>query len=218
MMAPGIFLKLLRTEFPENVIHLCAIHTDSRLPEKYILAKDGKQWFIGPDNGFLPIGLTEEATYYKLPELPYGKDPMFHCFVPVLQTLMENHFSTESFEAEEKPRKYLFPTPTVTGNVWRLMVVYNDAEGNAYLNMDKSEFEKFTSNRSFRIRLGLKDNIEQISASYRDVQEGNKLALFGYGNLLQIAIHCGSAEQYLGLKYGTMVMLEISESSILNSA
>jgi S-adenosylmethionine hydrolase len=210
MMAPGIFLKLILSHFPENTFHLCPLHIESRLPEKYVMALSHGQYFLGPDNGFLPIAFGDnESTYYKLSDPERGNDVMKHTFVPTVQKMVNGQFNDSSLAVEDKPRKYLLPAPTVSGNIWRLMVLYNDSQGNAYLNMDKAEFDRITEGKKFRIRLSHKDNIENIAISYHDVQEGNKLAIFGLGDMLQIAINCGSAEQYLGLRHGSMVMMEI---------
>lgn len=210
VIAPSIFLKLCYAQFPEGTVHLAPLHIESKLPEKYILAVGHGQYFVGPDNGLFPMALGSDAIYYyKLPR-PSGKSNIIEdVMIPAAVSLLSSGTSAFQENPENNPRRLIMPLAALTGNVLRLVVLYNDSHGNAYLNMDKAEFLKITDGKRFALKLGFKDEITEISSSYHDIPEGDKLAIFGLGDLLQICVNCGSAEQYLGLKAGKMVMLEI---------
>ncbi|MCC7296967.1 MAG: SAM-dependent chlorinase/fluorinase [Bacteroidia bacterium] len=208
IISPGIFMRLAYKDFPADTIHICLLHIESRSPEKYTVAKAANQYFIGPDNGFLPIALENEAVeYYKLPASG-AKDLFRDIFIPAALRIVQEDAAVFAI-SEESPKKFLMPSPAITGNTYRLSVLYNDSHGNAYLNMTKSEFDRITQGKKFSLKIGYNDHIDRISEAYHDHSEGDKLALFGLGDMLQISINCGSAAQYLGLKYNKMVMLEI---------
>lgn len=209
--APGIFLRLIIEDFPENSIHLCMLHIESKLPEKYIFAEYKNRYFLAPDNGLLPLAFgIENLKTYQL-EIPQNATDIFKAvYLPCLEKIgSANRDMHNLFEQENNPKKAFIPTPTKSGNTIRLTVLYTDSQGNAYLNIDFNEFNRLVRNNKFVIRLGYRDGITEISKSYNAVIEGQKLALFGLGALLQIAVNCGSAEQYLGLKKGNNLMLEI---------
>lgn len=210
VIAPSIFLKLCFAQFPEGTVHLAPLHIESKLPEKYILGVGYGQYFLSPDNGLLPMALgNEDIHYYKLPRPSGTSNILKDLFIPAAVALLSSGITTFQENPENNPRKLIMPLAALTGNMLRLVVLYNDSHGNAYLNMDKVEFLKITEGKRFAIKLGFKDEITEISSSYHDIPEGDKLAIFGLGDLLQICVNCGSAEQYLGLKAGKMVMLEI---------
>ncbi len=208
VISPAIYLRMVCSSFPKHCVHLCLLHIGNRLPEKYVLARTPDQYFFIPDNGILSIAFPQAVIeYYKLSSTQGVKDICRELYLPVLENLVAD--STQLPEKEDKPKISLLPQPTLTGNTYRLTVLHNDSQGNAYLNMQKEEFERITLSKKFSIKLGMKESIENISVTYTDVSEGSKLALFGLGDMLQIAVNCGSAAQYLGLKTGQMVMLVV---------
>lgn len=209
IVAPSYFLKLIVPDFPPGTYHLLLLHTESRLPEKYILAKHNDQYFFAPDNGLLPLAFgQDQLVCFKLPKPGIVRDMLKEVYLPALSPLVKTG-EIQGLEAEDRPKNAMLPQPTITGNTYRLTVIYNDSQGNAYLNFSRTEFEKLTASKQFTLKVGMRETIDHISDTYRDVPEGAKLALFGLGDMLQIAINCGSALQYLGLKTGQMVMLEI---------
>jgi S-adenosylmethionine hydrolase len=102
------------------------------------------------------------------------------------------------------------PTPTLSNNVMNLTVLYNDYYGNAYLNINRSTFEEVGQGRAFRLRISHSMEIKQLSNGYNDVMEGMELCLFGYGDIMQVAVNAGSAVQYLSLTEGRNILLEFA--------
>jgi S-adenosyl-L-methionine hydrolase (adenosine-forming) len=210
VISPSIFLKLCYSEFPAGTVHMAALHIEGKLPEKYILGVGFGQYFIGPDNGIFPMALGNDGMeYYKLARPANTHNIVSDIFIPTAVTLLSRGIVDFQNQLESNPRTLIMPLAALTGNMLRLTVLYNDSHGNAYLNMEKEEFLRLTEGKRFALKLGFRDEITHIAQSYHDLPEGDKLALFGMGNLLQICVNCGSAEQYLGLKSGKMVMLEI---------
>jgi S-adenosylmethionine hydrolase len=52
------------------------------------------------------------------------------------------------------------------------------------------------------------EKINQLSWHYDEVQEGEKLCLFGISNHLEIAINKGKASGLLGLKANDMIQID----------
>lgn len=208
IIAPAIFLRMVSSYFPANCVHICLLHIEGRLQEKYLLAKWNNQYFFIPDNGILSIAYPQEnIEYFKLLGESKLVDVFEQLYLPCLESLVNNPEYLPP--SEEKPRISILPQPTYIGNTYRLSVIFNDSQGNAYLNMQKDEFMRITAGKKFTIKVAMKETIETISDAYTDASEGSKLALFGLGDMLQIAINCGSAAQYLGLGLGQMAMLEV---------
>ena len=65
------------------------------------------------------------------------------------------------------------------------------------------------------ILFGREDNIiNTISKQYNDVEMGEKLAIFGENNYLQISINKGMANRLLGLNIHETVKLSLYDSHI----
>ena len=210
IMSPAIFLKLTREFFPAGTIHICDLKIKSTLPEKYLMAASGYQFFIGPDSGIFALLFKDmEVQYFDLEYAGEITDFPTQICIPAMQKLIGDNLRTESFKPVQKIVDAQWLKPALMQNVYRLSVIYTDARGNAYLNISRDEFEAARKGRNFRIKVDMRTEINQITAHYNRVPEGHLLALFGAGELLQVALNWGSARQMLGMKENQkVVMLE----------
>lgn len=211
IMGQSIFLKLVVPEFPTGSIHVCRVGTLSKMPARFVIAKHLGSFFLAPDNGLLPLYFGDEKIkYFNI--TPTGidvTDPLNQVFIPALKQLFNSDFELASnFPVKEMIAIATAPSPTVSNDVVGLTVVYNDYYGNAYLNVDRKSFDLLCNNRNFKLMLSSTMSINRISNSYNDVTEGLELCLFGYGDIMQIAVNAGSAVQYLGLSEGRNVLLK----------
>jgi len=213
VQAQAIFLRLVRNAFPAGTIHLCHFRTLSRQPKRFVAAWNEGQLFLAPDNGVLTLLFGPEFNdYYRLNVTEPFQSPLKNAYVPELLRLRENDFQLDALlEPKDSVVSTQLLAPTMSGNTLRLTVLYNDVHGNAYLNFDRAAFEYLGAGRSFILR-NSSMSIDRISQHYDDVIEGEVLALFGWGDLLQIAVNAGSAQQYLALNEGKMLLLEFRES------
>ncbi len=203
--------------FGEETIHLCDItHTklSPRAAAAYVGACIDKQWFFAPDNGFLPMILQDyPAEFYNLPSQIGIRNVMEDIYLPAIDILMQAEEGACPFPIQEHPVKLLIQKPAFQQNKLKLIVVYNDAQGNAIFNLKKDEFERMRNGRKFKISVSpYKLEIDRISASIFDVDQGYATAFFGLGDFLQIAMNAGSAKQYYGLSEGTVVMLDFFDA------
>lgn len=134
-------------------------------------------------------------------------------YLPAMVELMNSENGVVPFPGKEQIVKSLIPKPPFQQNLLRLAVVYNDAQGNAIFNLKKDEFERMRNGRRFKISVSsYRLEIDRISASLFDVEQGYATAYFGLGDFLQIAMNAGSAKQYYGLSEGTVIILEFIDS------
>jgi S-adenosylmethionine hydrolase len=209
----AMFMQLVMPSFTAGTIHICDItHTrlSPRAAAPFLAAFANNQWFLAPDNGFLPMIMQDvSCDFYNIPAQTKVLNVMQDIYLPALLSLIESAGNTIPFEVKEHPAKSLIPKPAFQQNLLRLAVVYNDAKGNAVFNLKKDEFERMRNGRRFRISVSTyRLEIDRISDSIFDVEQGYATAYFGMGDFLQIAMNAGSAKQYYGLSEGTVIMLE----------
>ena len=213
ILGQSVFLQLVVPEFPEGSIHICRVGTMSRMAPRFVLAKWNGSFFLAPDNGLLPLYFNnDDIVYYNINPSGYQvTDAMSQIYIPALQRLMDSNFEVDGvFEIKEMMVRSAPPTPTLSNNVMNLTVLYNDYYGNAYLNINRRTFEEVGQGRAFRLRISHSMEIKQLSNGYNDVMEGMELCLFGYGDIMQVAVNAGSAVQYLSLIEGRNILLEFA--------
>ena len=200
IMGQSVFLQLVVPEFPEGSIHICRVGTMSRMAPRFLLAKWKGSYYLAPDNGLLPLYFNDDqVVYYNINSSGIQvNDAMMQIYIPALQKLIESNMVVDGiFDVKEMLVRSSPPTPTLSNNVVNLTVLYNDYYGNAYLNINRQTFEEIGQGRPFRLRISHSMEIKQLSQGYNDVMEGMELCMFGYGDILQVAVNAGSAVQYL---------------------
>jgi S-adenosylmethionine hydrolase len=93
-------------------------------------------------------------------------------------------------------------------------VIFIDSYQNAFLNINKSEFERERKGRNFKLYYTSRHPISEISKTYADAPEGEELILFNENDYLEIAINKGKAASLLGLKLGNQVIIEFEKEII----
>ena len=214
-MEPAIMLRMGIPHFPQNSIHLLNIGILEYDYNHYLLAHSGNQWFIAPDNGVLTLALHGfETQWYRFP-IPQ-KAPFFtasEIFTTFCQKLVQGGFSVPvEFEAFDNPLRKIWNEPAYINGQMRLTVIYNDSHGNAYLNLDKIKFNEVVKDQKFKIKINRTDIIETISNHMFHANEATIMALWGYAELLKIAVYRGSAKRYLDLHVGRMIQMEIEKN------
>ncbi|MBK9457299.1 MAG: SAM-dependent chlorinase/fluorinase [Bacteroidetes bacterium] len=90
----------------------------------------------------------------------------------------------------------------------RASIIYIDRFGNLITNVTKSQFEKIRDGRNFVINYKRNEELREISGTYSEVPEGERLCLFNSSGNLEIAINKGNASQLLGLHLDNMIQIE----------
>jgi hypothetical protein len=98
--------------------------------------------------------------------------------------------------------------PVIERDIIRGSVIYIDTFCNVITNITKDLFTKIQRNRDFTLYFRKSETISQLSWHYNEVQEGEKLCLFGISNHLEIAINKGKASGLLGLHLNDIIRVE----------
>lgn len=209
----SVVLRQFMNEFPEGTIHICNLSFIATQTKRFIIAKYRNQLFLGPDNGFFYLSFPQElVSYYIIPTngiaLPIRA--LTDIYIPTVNRIIsENLFDQieSAFEPKVHMVKPLPLNPTIAGNVVRLTCTYIDSSGNAFFNINKSEFNELCKNRKFRIKT-LFETFDRISSDYDDVPEGQVLCLFGHGDIFQIAQNAGNVSHALAIEPNTQILIE----------
>lgn len=190
--------------FPPFTYHLILVNLFESKPEQLLLAFHNKQYFLCADNGLLTMILEEK------PELMIGialnktviKNAIY--FIEVMADVINKLVNGESIKnigiadvefLEKNPLK-----PLVSDNWIEGQIIFIDNFENVIVNITRSQFEEQRKGRRFKIVFKRDEVIDNISESYADVAEGEKLALFNSAGYLEIAINKGNAAGLFGLK------------------
>jgi len=190
--------------FPEFTYHVILVNLFDSKPKNLLLAFHKNQYIFCADNGLLNMILEEK------PEMVMGlnlenldKKNTLTCTQIIAHTIaklcngepIQNIGIPDIGFVEKNP---LLPTTSL--HHIEGQIIFIDHFKNVIVNITRKQFEKQRAGRSFKITFLRDEVISQISESYADVQEGEKLALFNSADYLEIAINKGNAAGLYGLK------------------
>ena len=202
-------------DFPLGSIHIVSVDDELNIENEHLVVKANGHYFIASDNGLFSLLLTEMKAE-KIIQLNIAQESNCltfatkNVFAPaachlarggtmeMIGTLIDNYcvHRTDLKAVKEK-------------NLIKGVIIYNDNYGNAITNIDKTMFLDIQGGREFIIYYGREDEkITTISKKYNDVPSGDKLAIFGENEQLQIAMNKGTANTLLGLKLHEIIRIE----------
>lgn len=190
--------------FPEQTFHLILVDLFAKKPERLILAFHQEQYFLCADNGLLsmileenpsvvmgiPIDASTARTTLAITEVMGEVVNRIDKGEPILQ------IGTPDISFNEK--RHL--RPTIEQQFIEGQIIFIDSFENVIVNITRDQFEENRKGRGFKIIFRGDEMIDQLSESYADVSEGEKLALFNSAGYLEIAINKGNAAGLFGLK------------------
>lgn len=210
-------LKNCYKDFPEGSIHIIGVSPEADENTKHLLIHYDGHYFIGADNGIFALLFEEKpSTIFELDILsPKGKAtfPTKEVFVKAACHIgrggtpeLIGHKITEINE------KTNFQ-PAIDEDVIRGMAVYIDSYGNITTNITRHLFGLIGKNRPFTIVFRRADyNITKLNDAYNEVPQGEKVALFGANNHLEIAINKGNASKLFGIKLRDTIRIEFQNA------
>ncbi len=212
VQAQSIYLKQFIDQFPPNTIHICHLSFHSSQTKRFVITQINDQYLVGPDNGFFHLTIGNELhKSFILPVDKFKNNSLTEVYLPGIQMAIDGNFDLANiFKEKSIMVKSNMMQPTISGNIVRLTVLYNDHNGNAFFNLDKADFEMLRKNRNFILR-NHTFKLNRIYEDYDDVPEGEALCLFTYGNVLQVAQNAGNAADLLGLNTDSFAILEFFE-------
>ena len=190
--------------FPEGTFHLVLVNLFDEKPEHMLLAEHNGHILGCADNGLLTMILEEVPQ--KVVALAMDKTEQkntLYCmtvFTKAFNELLRGKKIEELGDAGISIR-VKNPLRPLLGNNWiEGQIIFVDNFENVIVNINKEEFEEQRKGRSFKIIFKRDEEIDKISETYADVNEGEKLAFFNSAGYLEIAINKGNAAGLFGLQ------------------
>lgn len=202
-------------EFPEGTIHIVGVNPEETPETPHVVVVYDGHYFIGADNGI--FSLIFEKTPERVMELTLTQDtdfltfPTKDVFVKAACHLARGGTLAVIGKPLPELNERMMLRAVVDGSMIRGMVIYIDSYGNIITNISRHLFQKVGKGRPFTIQFRVsRYDIHVIHNTYKDVPEGEKLALFGATGFLEVAINHGNANGLLGLRISDMIRVEFS--------
>lgn len=209
-------------DFPRGTIHLIGVNPEAGGQEPHVVVRHDGHLFVGADNGIFTLlfdGQPHEA--FEL-TMKIGDDhasfPLKHVFVKAAAHLARGGTPETIGRKLQRVNELRHFVPKVERDGIIGSVIHVDSYGNLVTNITRRLFEEVVRGRPFRIRFGRGANdIRQISRNYGDEAPGERVALFGSGGMLEIAINKGTpgtgggAASLFGMKVGDTVRADLED-------
>ena len=214
-------------EFATGTIHLIGVDSEpvfEAQKERYpgILKYKG-QYFICNDNGFFGSFLEEDFPdefyhYTAIKDQPQAwRFTTKNCFIDLAQRIVNNEVLSSFATASSIYRRAFDQKPVIDQFLIRGVVVHIDSFGNLITNITQTDFERFGPAIPFTIKYQKKEYfIDEISATYNAVSQGERVAIFNSAGRLEIAINRGAnqgfggASKLFGMRIGDPVHVEFT--------
>lgn len=190
--------------FPPFTYHILLINLFEKKPEQLLLAFHNEQYFLCADNGLLTMILEEKPEMViGIPLSEEADKNTIHC-TAVMGKAIQRLVNGDSLSSIGEPDvNYIQKNhlrPLLDKNWIEGQIIFIDNFENVIVNITQQQFEEQRNGRKFKIVFKRDEEIGNISRSYADVPEGEKLALFNSAGYLEIAINKGNAAGLFGLK------------------
>ncbi|WP_026463765.1 SAM hydrolase/SAM-dependent halogenase family protein [Adhaeribacter aquaticus] len=198
-------LQSVFRDFPEGTVHLVAVDSQGTREGRFHAIKFQGHYFLAADNGILSL-LTESRPDYMV-ELP-AQDLLAHpakdILAPAAAFLAQGgdlkELGPESHVMRELLNRQLrLSDHQITGHV-----IHVDHYGNLITDISRDSIDAIGHGRQFKIRFG-RETVDQISANFNAVDEGDCVCVFTSQNYLSIGINKGHASELLGLYFDARV-------------
>jgi S-adenosylmethionine hydrolase len=214
-------------EFAAGTIHIIGVDSEpvfEAQKERYpgILKYKG-QYFICNDNGFfgsfLEADFPDEFYHYTaIKDQPEAwRFTTKNCFIDLAQRIVNKEALSSFATVSNAYRRAFDQKPIIDPLLIRGVVVHIDSFGNLITNITQTDFEGFGPAVPFTIKYQKKEYfIDEISATYNAVSQGERVAIFNSAGRLEIAINRGAnagfggASQLFGMRIGDPVHIEFT--------
>ncbi|MFV0606382.1 MAG: S-adenosyl-l-methionine hydroxide adenosyltransferase family protein [Niabella sp.] len=190
--------------FPEFTFHLVLVNLFDQKPDNLLLVFHKNQYIMCADNGLLNMILEEKPDMVM--GIPLDKKATKNTLyvTGLMARTVKRILDGESIQNIGVPdvnfREKNPLQPIEDKNYIEGQIIFIDNYENVIVNITRKQFETQRKNRKFKILFLRDEIIDQISESYADVKEGEKLAYFNSADYLEIAINKGNAAGLFGLE------------------
>lgn len=215
VLPAALFLKEACPRFPAGTIHVAVVDPGVGGSRRPLVAKAGRQFYVGPDNGIFSLVFQQVPLQgawqianpkYRLQGISqtfHGRDVFAPAAAHLAKGVSPNAFGPDVLDPVtlELPRPEVLPERIVGEVVWI------DRFGNCATSLEEAQVKQWAGSEPFTIRAASR-RIRTLSKSYDSVPAGRLLAIFNSSGLLEIACNQASAQEALGLKEGDPVVLQ----------
>lgn len=201
--------------FPAGTIHIIDIVADATIEMPHVVVVYDGHYFIGTDNGIFSLIFDHEPEQIFEIDLIQDTDTFTFSardiFIIVAQHIVEGKPLSEVGPVRNKLTTKISLKPVTSATLIKGHVIFIDSYENVFTNITRDIFFNVSQKRPFLITFGpSRYKVSKISQSYKDVAEGEIMALFSSTSHLQIAVSMGNAAGLLGLKIDDSVRVEFS--------
>jgi S-adenosyl-L-methionine hydrolase (adenosine-forming) len=204
IMNCSFILRNAFPDFPKGTIHIVGVNTEAGTRTPHVVVKHNDMYFIGADNGV--FSLLFENKPIEAVEIEIMQDSDYFTFSSrdvfvKAAAMLAKGSSLHELGSPYKSLNTLYAfKPIITADRIEGKVIFIDDYENVFVNIDQETFKKVGRNRPYIINFKVPGYaIKTLQSSYSDVDEGEKLALFGSTGYLEIAMNRGKAASLLGL-------------------
>jgi S-adenosylmethionine hydrolase len=202
--------------FPAGTIHLAVVDPGVGSARRAIVARAGKQFFVGPDNGIFSYIYAREpqVTVFQIDREEYFRHPVsatFHgrdVFAPVAAWLSRGLTAEAVAREIHDFVKLEIPQPLTAESGKRIVgsILHIDRFGNCITNLTERELRPDQSAIKMLVA-GRK--VIRFGSHFAEATRGDELfAYLGSAGYWEIALWCDSAAQRLAVRRGAEVILE----------
>lgn len=197
--------------FPQESVHLVGIDSVFSKDARYVAIRHQGHYFVGADSGIFSLifeGQPEEVVELNLiQDLKFLHFPLTDILATAAAHLAKGGQLSEIGDPIDEIVVKNVLQPTITDNTIRGSVIYIDSFENIITNIGKELFNKVQKNRHFELAFRRNETIKSLSWHYNEVENGEKLCLFGISNYLEIAMNRGKAAGLLGMGLNDTVLV-----------
>jgi len=203
------------SNFPAGTIHILGINTEASIETPHMLVIYDGHYFIGADNGIFSLIFSKKPE--KIIELNITQNSNYFTFstrdvfVKAAYMILRGDKPEDLGFVKDSVNEMIQLKPVIETNAIKGNVIYIDAYENVITNITEELFREIGNGRRYSISFRSGYDISEISQAYKDVDAGEKLALFGSSGCLEIAINMGNASSLLGLKMKDSVRIDFEE-------
>ncbi len=190
--------------FPEHSFHFLLVNLFEQKPQQLLLAYHRQQYILCADNGLISMILEDKPEMIiGLPLESTAIKNTIYCIQTMGKAVMDLLDGKSLDKIGVPDPEYLEKTPirpVLEAGWMEGHILFIDNFENVVVDITRDQFEERRQGRNFEIAFKREEKITQISETYADVAEGEKLALFNSAGYLEIAINKGNAAGLFGLQ------------------
>lgn len=191
--AASYFIAAIVQYLPLDCIVVAVVDPGVGSRRKPVVLRADHRWIVGPGNGLMDV-VAKRASSVRYHEIVYQPEKLsasFHgrdLFMPVALSIFHENYSDEMFIPIQSPDLEKVPAEIAE-------IIYIDGFGNLMTGLSAdlhSELEKIT----------FKEKVISRARTFSDKEKGHAFFYENSQGLLEIAVNCGSAQQFFDAQIG----------------